>query len=80
MRLALLIALAACAARPQAVEPAVAPAPYCFRLNLLGDGRTEAGEACGSTRDVCESVQRRAVRWGGMAGIKRVGACGRKGE
>ena len=76
MRLAILLALAACAARPQAVEPvARAETPWCFSVSMAWDGRTEQGEACAVTKEVCESVQRRARKWGGMAGIKGVSAC-----
>lgn len=80
MRLLLAIALAACASLPQVTEPKREATPWCFRLSLAWNGRTEAGLACGSTRNVCESVQRRAVRWGGVAGLRQVGACGREGE
>jgi hypothetical protein len=69
--------LAACAQRPQVVEPPRVEAPYCFAVELAWDGRTEHGQACGSTSDVCESVRRRAVRWGGVAKLTAVGACKR---
>jgi hypothetical protein len=74
---ALGLLLAACAPRPAVVEPAASPTPHCFSVRLAWDGKTEAGLACGSTADVCESVRRRAARWGGAAGIKEVGSCKR---
>jgi hypothetical protein len=70
--------LAACAPRPQVVEPPRVEAPYCFAVQLAWDGRTEHGQACGSTSDVCESVRRRAIRWGGVAGLRAVGNCDRR--
>lgn len=78
MRLLLAMALVGCAPRPQAVEPPAVATPWCFAVALAWDGRTEAGEACGSTWDVCESVRRRASRFGGMVGIKEVGTCQRR--
>jgi hypothetical protein len=68
--------LAACCAAPRAMAaPSPAPTPWCFAVSLAWDGRTEAGLACGSTLDVCQSAQRRALRWGGMGGVRGVGPC-----
>jgi hypothetical protein len=80
VRLLLAATLIACAPRPAVVEPAATETPWCMAVTLAWNGRSEAGQACGSTRDVCESVRRRAVRYGAIAKITEVGACMRRGE
>jgi hypothetical protein len=75
MRLALLIALAACAARPQAAEPPVAPTPWCFRLVFAFNGKPESAVACGESLALCQNAQRRAVKFGGLMGAREVGRC-----
>ena len=68
--------LAACGGpRPQAVEPALEPAPYCFAATARFDGRDQAASGCFETAALCGNAQRRAVRWGGVAGLREVGAC-----
>ena len=68
-----------CAPRPQVVEPAGAPAPpWCFHVTARFDGRYQAGVVCGETEALCGNAQRRAVRWGGVAGLKEVGSCSRR--
>lgn len=69
------LALAACAPRPQAREPDHAPVPWCFAAVVRFDGRDHGASGCFETEPLCGNAQRRAVRWGGVAGIKEVGSC-----
>jgi len=78
--LAVLLHECSCSSRAQVIEPKRAETPWCFAVALEWRDGTEAGQVCGSTLDVCESVRRRAVRWGGVAKLREVGACGRRGE
>lgn len=76
MRLAIILALAACSPRPQALEPvAMTPTPHCFRLVFRFEGRDQAAMACAESPALCANAQRRASRWGGAMGAKEVGQC-----
>jgi hypothetical protein len=78
VRTLLAIALAACAPRPQVAEPTAAPTPWCFAAVARFDGRDQAAEGCFASQALCGNAQRRAVQWGGVAGVKEVGACRRR--
>jgi hypothetical protein len=68
--------LAACGAAPQALAaPAPKPTPWCFAAVALFDGRDQAAVGCFETEQLCGNAQRRALRWGGMAKLRAVGAC-----
>jgi hypothetical protein len=76
MRLAILLAIAACAARPVVVEPvATSPTPHCFALSFAFNGKTETAVACASSAALCANAQRRAVKFGGMMGAREVSTC-----
>jgi hypothetical protein len=73
---AALLALAACSPRPQAVEPiASAPTPWCFAATARFNGGDQAAIGCFQTEALCGNAQRRAVKWGGVAGVREVGTC-----
>jgi hypothetical protein len=75
-----LLALVGCSPRPQAVEPvATAPTPWCFAATARFNGGDQAAIGCFQTEALCGNAQRRAVKWGGVAGVTQVGACGRGG-
>jgi len=78
MRPLLSLLLVACASAPVRVEPLPSATPWCVAVTLAWRDGTEAGLACGSTRDVCESVRAKAVRFGSLADIRSVGQCRRK--
>jgi hypothetical protein len=74
-RLLLLAALVGCAPRPQAVEPVASPVPFCFAAVARFNGKDQAAQGCFATAELCANAQRRAIRLGGLAGIRTVGAC-----
>jgi hypothetical protein len=71
--------LSGCAPRPQAREPAAAEVPWCFRAVARFNGTDQAAVGCFATGQLCDNAQRRAVRLGGLAGLREVGTC-RRGE
>jgi hypothetical protein len=75
---AIAVALAACAPPPRPAEPPRAPVPWCFAAVARFNGADQAAVGCFASSPLCENAQRRAVRWGGVAGIKEVGACRRR--
>lgn len=75
MRLAILLALAACAAQPRIAEPPPVDTPWCFRAVAKFDGRDLAALGCFESAALCGNAQRRAASLGGMAGLKEVGTC-----
>lgn len=74
----IVIAQCGCAPRPQVVEPDHAPVPWCFAAVARFDGADQAAIGCFASPGLCANAQRRAVRWGGVAGLKEVGACQRR--
>lgn len=75
VRLAILLALAACAARPRIAEPPPTETPWCFRAVAKFDGRDLAALGCFESAALCGNAQRRAASLGGMAGLRYVGTC-----
>lgn len=75
MRLAILLALAACAAQPRIAEPPPTETPWCFRAVAKFDGRELAALGCFESAALCGNAQRRAASLGGMAGLRSVGTC-----
>ncbi len=61
----MLVMFAACAPAPRSYTAPEQPSatPWCMRLVFHFD------EA------LCLNAQRRALRWGGMAGVREVGGC-----
>jgi hypothetical protein len=73
---ALVLLLAACGAAPRAMAAPVPKAtPWCFAAVALFDGRDQAAVGCFETEQLCGNAQRRALRWGGVAGVRAVSAC-----
>lgn len=64
--------LLSCTSARQA-EPAYAPTPWCFRLDLKSG---DAGLACLGRRRTCEYARQNAISLAGVAGIRTVGDCG----
>lgn len=77
-RLLLIATLVGCAPRPQAVEPTEQAAPFCFRAVARFDGKDQAAVGCFATSGLCDNAQRRAMRLGGLAGLREVGTCRRE--
>jgi len=75
MRLAILLALAACAARPVVVEVPATDTPWCFAGRLAVDGKEHAAKACFDSAVMCGRAQRKAQSVGGMAGLRELGTC-----
>jgi len=71
--------LAACAARPAALEPAAKDTPWCMRVLVRKGGSDLSGLACGETQGLCEQARKIALSLGGVAGLSGVGQC-RQGE
>jgi hypothetical protein len=68
--------LAACGAAPRALAaPSPAPTPWCFAAVVRFDGRDHGASGCFETASLCGNAQRRALRFGGIAGVRAVGAC-----
>jgi hypothetical protein len=80
VRLAILLALAACAARPVVVDVAPTVTPWCFAGRIAVDGKEHAAKACFSSAVMCGRAQRKAQSVGGLAGLKQIGVCGRQGD
>jgi hypothetical protein len=69
--------LAACAPRPQAVEPARSPTPFCFRATVRVGENEQAAMACWQTAGTCAKAQSKASAMGGLMGLREIGACWR---
>lgn len=78
MRLAILLALAACAARPRIAELPATPTPFCVRGTVMIGENAQAAMACFQTEAACQRAQRKVAGVGGLIGLKEISACRRQ--
>lgn len=71
------ILLAACAPRPNGIEPAPSPTPFCVRATVLIGKNAQAAMACFQTETSCHRAQRKVAGVGGLLGIREIGTCAR---
>lgn len=71
-----ILVLVSCAAKPQVLEPVqTTTAPWCFKSIVLFNKKDQVAIGCFESEPLCGNAQRRAIKYGGLAGIKQVGEC-----